>query len=585
MSRHNAEEIIENIEELLDEAAAPAGDGADGRRRQRRPPPSVFQRLDRNHLGPMRSHQAVDSIAEGAPLRFLKKALLRVMQLVARPQAAYNYHNVQALQSITHEVDQLRNRLRRYEDSEARPLGMAEYHRSDYSQLSNTIRQYLHYVRSNVDTMTHHLDDVGRTTSLMLDNLSAITSRLGRIDSVQKDLETGMASTRLDVSRLWTELGLVYESVDARAEDLWKALEERDDRIGSIHEGMDVHAGEFWKALADRDRQLEVNTEAARKVETASRELRARLLVLSEQMTIHQEMLDSMREEIERGDVRLASGGATPEGEKAPPQAREAGTGTAAAMPSASVPDRHAQQQLDLAYLRFQREYRGDEEELRRRQTSYIEKIESLLGEDIGERKPRVLDLACGDGVFLELVGERGWEARGVDLNEAMVKHGRSRNLPIEKGDALAFLEASSPKSWDVITAFQFVEHLQPDALMRLLRLGHRALRPGGVMLLETINPHTLKALHWFHLDLTHQRLIFPEMLQLLAETAGFVSPEWEAINPVSEDEMLSEDDASNGQANVRKLNSLLFGPQDYYLVARRSRGQAPGEPPPASNA
>ncbi len=566
MTRHNAEEIIENIEELLDEAGVPAGDGRNGKG-QRRMPPSVFERLDRNHLGPMRSHQAVDNIPEGAPLRFLKKALLRVMQLVARPQAAYNYHNMQALQSLTHEVDQLRTRLRRYEDSEARPLGMVEYHRSDYSQLSNTIRQYMHYVRTNVETMTGHLDEVGRTTSLMLDNLSAITSRLGRIDAVQKDLETGMASTRLDVSRLWTELGLVYESVDARAEDLWKALEERGN-------------------------QLEVNTEATQslhkqvgKVETASRELRARLLVLSEQMTIHQEMLDSMREEMEHGDARLASGrAAPPDKEAVPHDAGKEGTRPAAIMPSASVPDRHAQQQLDLAYLRFQREYRGDEEELRRRQTSYIEKIESLLGEDLGERKPRVLDLACGDGVFLELVGERGWEACGVDLNEAMVKHGRSRDLPIEKGDALAFLEASKPKSWDVITAFQFVEHLQPDALMRLLRLGHRSLRPGGVMLLETINPHTLKALHWFHLDLTHQRLIFPEMLQLLAETAGFVSPEWEAINPVSEDEMLSEEDAANGKANVRKLNSLLFGPQDYYLVARRSRGQAQAEPPPASN-
>src|SRR5690606_17438707 len=94
------------------------------------------------------------------------------------------------------------------------------------------------------------------------------------------------------------------------------------------------------------------------------------------------------------------------------------------------------------------------------------------------------------------------------------------------------------------------------------------ALAPGGVIIMETINPHTIMALRWYFLDLTHERLVFPEMLSLLVETVGLRVVEWKGINPVSEEQRLQLKGAADG--NIAQLNDLLYGDQDYYLIAQK---------------
>jgi hypothetical protein len=47
-------------------------------------------------------------------------------------------------------------------------------------------------------------------------------------------------------------------------------------------------------------------------------------------------------------------------------------------------------------------------------------------------------------------------------------------------------------------------------------------VRPGGTVILETVNPHSLEAFKTFYTDLTHQRPIFPEVALALIELAGF---------------------------------------------------------------
>jgi O-antigen chain-terminating methyltransferase len=159
-----------------------------------------------------------------------------------------------------------------------------------------------------------------------------------------------------------------------------------------------------------------------------------------------------------------------------------------------------------------------------------------------------------------------------VDINEPMVRIAHQRGIRVERADAVAFLESKGVGNYDAITALQFVEHLPPEMLYRFLAAAYGRLQPGGVLLIETINPHTLKALHWFHLDLSHARLVYPEMLQLLCETAGFREISWHGINPVEPHERLGRAAHPNDQPNVDRLNGLLYGDQDYYLIARRPR-------------
>ena len=65
------------------------------------------------------------------------------------------------------------------------------------------------------------------------------------------------------------------------------------------------------------------------------------------------------------------------------------------------------------------------------------------------------------------------------------------------------------------------------------MRLAWRALRPGGVLILETPNPLSLVvAARNFWLDPTHRRPVHPESLELSFELAGFEPVERVDLRP-----------------------------------------------------
>ena len=70
--------------------------------------------------------------------------------------------------------------------------------------------------------------------------------------------------------------------------------------------------------------------------------------------------------------------------------------------------------------------------------------------------------------------------------------------------------------------------------LQALLRESHRALRPGGLLLLETVNPRSVVGfLEVYNRDLTHERPLHPDTLSFLAAAAGFTDVRVELRSPV----------------------------------------------------
>lgn len=134
----------------------------------------------------------------------------------------------------------------------------------------------------------------------------------------------------------------------------------------------------------------------------------------------------------------------------------------------------------------------------------------------------RVVDLGCGRGEFLELLTDHGVQAEGVERSGPLARAGRRRGLEIQDGDALEYLKSAEAASLDGVFSAQFVEHLEPSLLAELLVLARRVLRPGGTCIAETVNPENFEALKTFHVDLTHQRPIFPQVLVHLFWEAGF---------------------------------------------------------------
>lgn len=165
------------------------------------------------------------------------------------------------------------------------------------------------------------------------------------------------------------------------------------------------------------------------------------------------------------------------------------------------------------AYLAFENVFRGSEDFIRERQRPYLEFVAG--------HEP-VLDVGCGRGEFLDLLGERGVPARGVDADAALVRHCRDKGHDVVEADANAHLETLEDGSIGAIFCAQVVEHLPVDALERFLVLSRRKLRGDGVLIAETVNPHAPSALKAFWVDLTHQHPIFPEVLLEYCRSAGF---------------------------------------------------------------
>jgi O-antigen chain-terminating methyltransferase len=141
------------------------------------------------------------------------------------------------------------------------------------------------------------------------------------------------------------------------------------------------------------------------------------------------------------------------------------------------------------------------------------------------------------------------------------------------------FLRAEPDGSLGAVLAIQVAEHLLPAVLQTMLHHAHRALRPGGLLVLETVNPRSVIGfLEVFNRDLTHERPLHPDTLRFLAAAAGFGDVRVELRSPVEPDAMLQSIPADGLPApatrvlneNVDRLNALVYGPREYALVARR---------------
>jgi predicted TPR repeat methyltransferase len=136
--------------------------------------------------------------------------------------------------------------------------------------------------------------------------------------------------------------------------------------------------------------------------------------------------------------------------------------------------------QLPAAYLRaLYREYAPRFEQSLTAGLAY--RGPALIDQALGERRfQRALDLGCGTGLLAPVLRSRAEHLAGVDLSPAMLARARRRGLydALDEADAVAFLEAAPPESWDLVAAADLPPYL--GDLAPLLRQVARVLTPGG---------------------------------------------------------------------------------------------------------
>jgi SAM-dependent methyltransferase len=217
---------------------------------------------------------------------------------------------------------------------------------------------------------------------------------------------------------------------------------------------------------------------------------------------------------------------------------------------------------LDELYASFENQFRGSPEHIKEGLRVYLPLLEK------SEITSEILDIGCGRGEWLELLREEGLRARGVESNHTMIDNQRCQTLEIVEADAIAYLRGLPENGLRAVTVFHFVEHIGLEDLIDLLDEINRALKPGGLLIVETPNPKNLVVGACnFYSDPTHRQPLFPETLQFILNHRGFVRTELQYLHPVEGSPFQDGSEAS------RALNSWLFSSRDFAIIGWKAGG------------
>jgi len=205
--------------------------------------------------------------------------------------------------------------------------------------------------------------------------------------------------------------------------------------------------------------------------------------------------------------------------------------------------------------------------------------LHHLLRVDTGDR---LLDVACGSGLAIELAGLRGAQCAGIDASTRLVAVAGFRNpgCDIRVGDMhdLPWGEGT----FDVVTSFRGIWGTTPDAVVEI----HRVLRPGGRLGLTVwghlkvspgawaLAPFRLASQETVDNQATMVSLGRPGAGEMLLESCGFVDTRrvevpfaWEFADP----EMFARALASTGPAYEAMQN---IGPDAFHQAALDQAGE-----------
>jgi 2-polyprenyl-3-methyl-5-hydroxy-6-metoxy-1,4-benzoquinol methylase len=146
------------------------------------------------------------------------------------------------------------------------------------------------------------------------------------------------------------------------------------------------------------------------------------------------------------------------------------------------------------------------------------------------DRSSKIVDIGTGCGHLLRYLLERGYKyVGGVDICADLVRAAQTYlgDSPIFLScmDAIEFLAAHHCE-FDVIVAFDVIEHFHSDKAPDFVRKTLSALKPRGRLIVRTPNMANIFACYSRHIDLTHQHGFTEFSLFQLFRMAGYEEPQ-----------------------------------------------------------
>ncbi len=159
----------------------------------------------------------------------------------------------------------------------------------------------------------------------------------------------------------------------------------------------------------------------------------------------------------------------------------------------------------------------------------YVDRTEKwLVFSMLRTKSGKALDLGCGTGNYTLELERRGFDVIGLDASEGMLKIARSKGLNCIKGNAYSL--PFPDETFDLVlsvTMFEFIHG--PE---RVLREIHRVLKPGGEVLIGTMNGKSswflFKRLKSLFVETAYRyaRFYTPGELEELLRKVGFINVE-----------------------------------------------------------
>ena len=522
------------------------------------------------------------TVPQNTRFRRIKGLLMRVMRLYATRQVEFNATVVKLLNMFQDRFEETVERFNYFRSAEVRNEEALRVIDSRLEQLEKwgakvddiaagvaAVQQRLEGLENAVRALAESGETAAKRLAAADESIKAIgkfnEETVKRLDAADEGIRTLGKTNEETAKRLSAAdegvktVAKRLDSADESIKALGKTNEETAKRLAAADEGIKTLGKtneETAKRLAAADEGIKnlgsVSEQAAARlvsIEAGFKELHGLVDDLQLRNAAIGGVFSELKEKLASGNFTVTAGGKK---EAAP-----------------SVIDDFEKAWQSADYELFEDESRGDVADIRERLGFYVPLLEkAACGGGL------VADLGCGRGELLELLKEKGLSAIGIDNNEAAVIRGKKAGLNMECKDLFQYLREAKEGSLAAVTAMHVIEHLTPSEQGEFLALSLKALKPGGLIAMETPNIMNLHVASCdFYSDITHVRPVHPVALRNRMKQMGYKDIDIKFLHPFPQNEQLTLDApglSEEAKKNFEKINDLIWGCRDCVILATK---------------
>lgn len=133
------------------------------------------------------------------------------------------------------------------------------------------------------------------------------------------------------------------------------------------------------------------------------------------------------------------------------------------------------------------------------------------------------LDIGCGMGFTMKYLQSVGFNSvYGYDIDEGQITISKKHNLNVFQSDNIDDVLSKIKSKFNLITAFDVLEHMPKEQALIIVRKIYQELVPGGMFICTVPNANSALSNRWLYNDFTHHASYAEQSLDFLLYNAGF---------------------------------------------------------------